>query len=242
MKKYSFLVDGIPVGIYSASEFEIANNSYLADSDTEGIKVMLTADSQSDFRLEYLDKNNTKPREPHIPLAALSCFLKVVRGYPDMTLDITTDKGVYKLYLSATRNYNFVVNDVKCKVLCTKTVDFYDGISFAVDVIDQYGSCGVVVCNDTECFDKTRATLLNARLRQDGITTLIIASYIDRIGIISLGDIMPHEAIAIGISAISSRGISLPYVRYTASVNGVDIALQLTSRSITFYPEIKYIS
>ena len=242
MKKYSFLVDGISVGIYSASELEIASDSDLADSDTEGIKVMLTADSQSDFRLEYLDKNNTKPREPHIPLAALSCFLKRVRGYPDMTLDITTDKGIYKLYLSATQNYNFVVNDVKCKVLCTKTIDYHDGISLSVDIIDHYGACAVLLCNDVERFDKTRATLLNARLRQDGITTLIIASYTDRIGIISLGDIMPHEAIAIGISAISLRGISLPHVRYTASVNGVDIALQLTSRGITFYPEIKSIS
>ena len=242
MKKYSFLVDGIPVGIYSASELEIANDSDLIDSDTEGVKVMLTADSQSDFKLEYLDKNNTKPREPHIPLAALSCFFKVVRGYPNMELDIATDKGMYKISLSGTRNYNFAINDIKCKVLCTKTVDFCDGISVTLDVIDRYGACGVATCNDIECFDKTRAILLYDRLRQDGITSLVVASYTDRIVILALGDITPHEAIVIGISDLFSRGLSLPHVRYTASVNGVDIALRLTLRGITFYPEIKYIS
>ena len=242
MEKYSFSVDGIPVEIYSAWESTGADSNDLTDADTEGVKVMLTADSQSDFRLEYLDKNNIKPREPHIPLAALSCFLKVVRGYPNMALDIATDKDIYKLSLSETQNHNFTVNGIKCKVLCTKTVDFCDGIAMAVDVIDQHGVCGVLACNDTECFDKMRAILLYDRLRQDGISSLVVVSYTDRIVILMLGDIMPHDAIAIGISILSSRGVLLPRGKCTASVNGVDIALQLTSRSITFYPEIKYIS
>ena len=242
MEKYSFLVDGIPVEIYSALESTGADSNDLTDADTEGVKVMLTADSQSDFRLEYLDKNNIKPREPHIPLAALSYFLKRVRGYPDMALDISTDKGIYKLSLSETQNYNFAIKDIKCKVQCTKTVDFCDGIAMAVDVMDHYGACGVAACNDIECFDKTRACLLFDRLRQEGITSLVIASHTDRIGIVALGDITPHEAISIGISDLSSRGVSLPHARYTALVNGVDIALQLTSLGITFYPEIKYIS
>lgn len=242
MKKYSFSVDGIPVGIYSALELEVANDSYLADSDTEGINVMLTADSQSDFRLEYLDKNNIKPREPHIPLAALFCFLKRVRGYPDMTLDIAIGQGTYKLSLSKTQNYDFTVNDIKCKVLCTKNVDFCDGIGVGVDLVDRYGGCAAVACNDIECFDTSRAVLMLERLREDGISSLVVVSYKDRIGIIARGNIIPHEAVAIGISYLSSQGVSLPHAKYTASVNGVDIALQLTSRGITFYPEIKCIS
>ena len=238
MKKYSFSVDGIPVEINSA----ITKVGDVTDYDTDGVKVMLTVDSQSDFRLEYLDKNNIKPREPHISLAALSCFFKRVRGYPDMALDIAVDDRIFKLSLNEYPNYSFRVKDVKCKVLCAKTVEFCDGVCVAVDVIDDCGGCAALICSDTECFDKSRATLIHERLRGNGISSLVVISYTDRIGIITLGDITPYEAIVIGLSLLSSRGISVPTGRYTSKVNGVDIALQRTSSGTVFYPEIKCIS
>ena len=242
MKKYSFSVDGIPVEIYSLSESECATGNDHADSEKKSIKVMLTTDLQNDFRVEYFSNNNTKPREPHIPIAALSCFFKRVRGYPDMALDIAIDDRVIKLPLKKTQNYNFTVKDIKCKVLCSKSVDFCDGACVAADVIDCCGGCAVSVCNDTECFDISRAALMLERLREDGISSLAVVSYTDRIGVIAVGDINPYEATQIGISVLSSRGVVLAPGRYVASVNGVNIALQRTPSGIVFYPEIKCIS
>ena len=122
--------------------------------------------------------------------------------------------------------------------MSSKTVDFCDGICITVDVIDKYSGCAAVVCNDAECFDESRLDLMLERLRQDGISSLIITSYTDRIIITTVGDITPYEAVQIAISVLSFRGVSLIPGRYTADVNRQTLEFLKLSSGTVFYPEV----
>ena len=242
MTKYTFSVDGASVVIYPVSSLAEAERDLPLLIGEGEISVALLPDLSCDFRIVCLNKEYNTPRELHIPLAALSCFLKRVRGYPDMMLDIACESMIFKLYLDKTEKYNFTLKDEKCKILCTKMVRFADETCVTVDVVDRCGGCAVLICGDAELFDSARADLMLSRLRQDGIHSLVIASYSDCIVIGALGDITAYEAIAMGLSAISSRGTPLAVGRYTALVNRRPIDFLRLSSAIVFYPEINCIS
>ena len=242
MKKYTFLIDGVSVAIYPVLTSEEIGREALMHYGDEQISVALLSDEHSDFRIVCYDKKYNTPRESQIPLAALSCFLMRVRGYPEMRLDIACDDKTYKLSLDKQNGYNFSVKDEKCKIICTKNVEFDDGISIDAYVIDRLGGCAFVLCEDVDLFDKGRAEILFDRLKQDGISSLVIASNSDRLRIRALGYITSYEAVRIALCVLSSRGVVLAPGRYVASVNGVNIALQRTPSGIVFYPEIKCIS
>ena len=241
MKKYTFLIDGVSVAIYPVLTSEEIGREALIRYGDEEISVALLSDEHSDFRIVCYDKKYNTPREPQIPLAALSCFLMRVRGYPEMRLDIACDDKTYKLSLDKQNGYNFSVKDEKCKILCTKNVEFDDGISIDAYVIDRLGGCALVLCEDADLFDKGRAEIFFDRLKQDGISSLVIASNSDRLRIRALGYITSYEAMRIALCALSLIGVLLPLGRYTADVNRQTLEFSKLASGIVFYPEIQYV-
>lgn len=242
MTKYLFSVDGIPVNIYPVCELSMVKTPLLFEGEKGAVNVALLSDSDADFRIEYFDENNHRPREPHLALAALSCFFSRVRGYPDMRLDIAYGDKIFKLTLDKYNGYNFLVNIGKCKNICAKTVDFLDGVSVNCDILQTPDVCAVLMCDDAKCFSTERIRLLFDRIRPSGAKSLIALSSGDKYAIVTVGDIYPHEAVRVALSQ------HLPYLPDAQSgvsemlVDGTPSRFSLSPRGITFYPEIKYIS
>ena len=242
MTKYEFSVDGIPVAIYPISEPEEVVGEVPQAADEVAIRVALTLDTEADLRVDYYNKYRNEPREPHLPLAALSCFLSRVRGYPDMTLDVAYHGGTAKLALDKLNGYKFSVNSEKCKIICAKTVDFLDGTSLRLDVIGSPFSCACLVLEDAELFDRERLTLALDRLRREGVSAIVLASLGTGLCLRTAGDISPYAAVRVATSILPTRGIILPEGHAEATVNGTRLKFSRTRTCLTFYPEIKYIS
>ena len=242
MTKYNFSVDGIPVAIYPLSDTEEVGKMLLTATDDGAIRVALLSDPEADYRIVCFDKSNTEPREPHLSLAALSCFLSRVRGYPDMSLDVAYHGGAARLTLDKLNDYNFSVNNEKCKIICAKTVDFLDGTSLRLDVVDSPFSCACLLLEDAELFDRERLTLVLDRLRRDGVSAIVLASLGTGLCLRTAGDISPYAAVRVVTSLLSARGIILPEGHAEATVNGTRLKFARTRTRLAFYPEIKYIS
>lgn len=242
MTKYKFSVDGIPVAIYTLSEPEAVVEEMPQAADEVAISVAFAPDTETDLRVEYFSKYRNEPREPHIPLAALSCFLSRVRGYPDMTVELVYSGGIIKLTLDRMNDYNFTLKNEKCKILCTKNVDFLDGISQECSIINASYPYAILLCEDAECFDEGRLDLLFDRLKQTGITSLLILSFSEGLTVKTAGEISPYRAVARAVSYLSYRGVAFPDGYATAYVDGRQCKILKTCAGITFYPEIKYIS
>lgn len=242
MTKYTFSVDGIPVAIYPILDPRLMEPGPTFDGDKGAVNMALLSDTEADFRIEYFDKNNSPPREPHLPFAALSCFFSRVKGYPDMCLDIAVGDKITGLILNKAKEYNFLVNSGKCKNICAKTVDFLDGVSVNCNIFEAPSVCATAFCSDTECFCAERLRLLFDRLRPCGAESLAVISFGNKLRILTVGDISPYEAVRLALLQYTPESFKAPLGVTEASVNGRPYKFSLFHRGITFYPEIKYIS
>ena len=242
MTKYTFSVDGISVVIYPVCEPCGIKTAPLFDGEEGAIKVALLSDSEADFRIECFDKSNFRPREAHLPFAALSCFFSRVRGYPDMSLEIAYGDKITKLALDKYNGYKFLVNSGKCKNICAKTVDLLDGVSVRCDILETPDLCALLLCDDVEHFSRERLRLLYDRLEPSGAKSLIALSDGDKLRIRTVGDIYPYEAVRIALGELPLRTPEAQMGVSEALVDGAPCKFSLSNRGITFYPEIKYIS
>lgn len=242
MTKYLFSVDGISVVIYPVCEPWGIKTAPIFDGEEGAIKVALLSDSEADFRIECFDKNNFRPREPHLVLAALSCFFSRVRGYPDMSLEIAYRDKVTKLALDKYNGYKFSVNGGKCKNICAKTVDFLDGVTVRCDILQTPDICALLLCDDVDHYSIERLRLLYDRLGSSGVKSLAALSDGDKLRIRTVGDIYPYEAVRIALGELPLRTPDAQLGVSEALVDGAPCKFSLSNRGITFYPEIKYIS
>lgn len=242
MKKYTFSVDGASVSVFTAEGGEIVREKILCGLREGELAALISLDRECDFQVECFDKNNNTPREPHLPLAALSCFFERVRSYPKMTLDISCGGKKYEIKTNENDGYKFSVNSGKCKTLCSKTVKFSDGIEIRADIVSSDKLYAVTVCEDSELFDTGRLLLLFESLKASGVSSAVVLSFGDELRIKSVGEMPFYEAIRIAADVLGSMGITLPEGEHDALVSGRRHRFSVAQRQLIFSPEIQYIS
>ena len=242
MDKYKFTVDGISVTVCPTHD-ATDKADLIADELCESeLSMLLYPDRDADFRVDCFYKNTDTPREPHLILAALSCFFGRVRSYPAMTLEIATPDNKYDLVIGKDYPYNFSVNRGKCKILYSKALKFSDEIEIVSNLIEGEEVYAAVICEDADTFDNGRLELLFNMQKEKGIKAALVLSRGEILNIKYVGKISLYEAARVGAFALYRKGCVLDQTDGTSIINGKEIRLSHSRGVLTFYPEIKYLS
>ena len=238
MKKYDLLLDGIPISVISEG---VTERRVVADTVCDGGYAVIVSPCEcADFSVTCIDKNNLELREPYLVFMALSCFFKTVRGFPDITLDVLYRGDFYEMPIDDGEK-KFTVNVGKCKILCTKTVEFDDGIAVSVDVINCGYPCACVLCRDSELFSKSRLSKIPSLVGMGRDASAIAASYDEILRIRCCGPIPYYSAVSAAISSLLASGVAFIDSTFVASVDGREHRLSYSRGVLTFYPNIKYL-
>ena len=165
MEKYDFSLYGNTVTVYPISAVErdirraISTASISLRDDAIGVLVYPVPNA--DFGITCFDKNDIIPREPQLILAALSCFFKTVRGFPNMELDVLYQGKQYEAVVGE-ENANELENKNKCKFKYTKTIKFADNTELMIDVYQGEKRIAVVLCEDSDLFDERILSLITS--------------------------------------------------------------------------------
>ena len=241
MKKYDFSVDGISVSVYP-SDYAQKDRVSICESLSGGeYAVLLYPDEQADCYAVCFDKNNNEPREPYICLAALFCFFDRVCAYPKMSIDVKYGGSVYELSLRS-NEYKFSDNVGKCKILCTKTVKFADGVEIDAYTVGNDSPVLSLICEDSELFDKERLKLLIASSSFGEVRSAVAISFSDRLRITSLFAPLFYETITAAVSLLLAKGIKLPESENVCLLDGTLHKFAFSNGNLIFYPSVKYIS
>ena len=241
MTKYRFSIDGIPVTIYPQTALFYDRAKILGELSNDEFALALLFDDRADFRVDIFDKNNNEPREPHLFLAALFCFFKNVRSYPDMTFDIAYGDGIVTIDISDSE-YKFTVKVGKWKRLSVNTAHFPDGIDIEYNTVCGDITCAVAICFDSNLFDKDVLRRILDLGREYGIRAALSVSFEDVLHVHQVGEALPYEAICAAVTVISSKGVILPNGRHNAFICNSEYEISIMSKRIDFYPSVKYLS
>lgn len=240
MKKYDFSFDKIPVSVIT-DVLDMTVRQAVADTLCDGgYAVLVYPDADVDFGALCIDKNNLELREPHLALAALSCFFKEIRHLPDIKFEVTYRGKVYELDINDDRK-KFTVNVGKCKIICAKTVKFDDLSEIDVYVGDNGYEYACTVCHDCEHFLTDRLSLIPSLIGMRRDTPAVAVSFGDTVNIKSVGAIPFYDALAIGLSTLSRSGTDIPRGAFCARINSFEHSACYSSGKLTFYPDIKYL-
>ena len=241
MQKYDLSLDTIPITVYSM-EHEVRQSDEICAALCEaGLAVCVYPVTCADFGITCISKNNLDLREPHIPLAALSCFFKRVRGLPNISFNVVFQGKSYELAVND-KQYDFTVNVGKCKFLCAKILNFSDGVELSADVIKNGIPCMCTLCHDVDTFDAEGLSTLPTHLGMKRDAPAIAASYCDFLKIKCHGALPFYDAALVAISTLERHGITLPSGKGALTVNGREHAFSHYAGRLTFYPHVKYLS
>ena len=241
MKKYRFLVDKIFVTLYSAS-FGYNRAEILDELGADELAVFLLPDLRADFRVELFDKRNEEPREPRLCFADLFCFFEKVCSYPNMMLEIAYKDSIVLMDISSGKEYKFSVKVGKCKSLGRDKIKFSDGIEILYHVIGNETPTLVVVCDDSNLFDKSALSRILENGRGYGARVALAISLSDFLHVKQVGIALPCEVIEAAFVALSLDGVSIKGGRQTAFIAGDEYDFSISERELTFYPRLKYLS
>ena len=240
MERFIFWVDGARAFIYSQfGEDDDVHRRCELLTDGE-LAVVIYPEREADFFVECFDKSGGEIREPYIALAVLSHFFSRVRGLPDITFDVLYRGNFCELVVSGDA-VKFSVNVGKCKLLCTKTAIFSDGVEIYADLISLGSEVVSVVCTDSDLFDHARLALLPEILGMRVGAPALAVSFDGEMRIRTTRDIPYYDAVAVGAFSLLERGTDIPGGRLTAHVNGRCYTFSLSDGVLTFYPDIKYL-
>ena len=242
MEKYKILVSGIPVNVYPAADHEAEKNEMLRALNSGELAVVVHPGYDADFKIDCFDKNNKEPREPYVPLAALSCFFGRIRSYPDMSLSIAFSGKNYDLDIKSGEEYKFSVNSGKCKILCSNTVRYDDGVELTSHIVGPGDVAAAVLVEDADCFDAGRLALLLEGSAPRGVRSAVALSSSGSLSLKTAGDIHFFDALIIADHVLSHSKRRLNDGFYEATVNGEKHKFSKHRKELAFYPEIKYIS
>jgi hypothetical protein len=185
-----------------------------------------------------IDKFNNEPKEPYLPLAALSYFFGTLRGYPRMELEIKYNGKVHELHIGQ-NEYSFSVNVGKCKNICAKNLNFEDGIDI-LGYTTGTGKCAFIIpCADSELFCEDRLVALLDRYEYAAAVSVSAGgSIILRSAPASLS----YTLVSDSISVLLSTGISIPDGQLALTLNGIPLRVCRCDDTLHFYSMIKYIS
>ena len=240
MRCYSFLVDGIRVLVYSPLGERLDVSSVLAGMADGEMTVVIRPDLVADFFVECFDKRGDSPRDGDLALAVLSHFFRVVRGLPSVSLEMMYRGNLHELYIGDGDD-KFSVNVGKCKLLCTKTAIFADGVEILVDAVRLGYECACTSCADSDLFATERLSALREAVVMPVGTPAIAVSFDGTMKVRTCGSIPYYDAIAVGAFSLLERGTDIPGGRLTAHVNGRRYTFSLSDGVLTFYPDIKYL-
>ena len=240
MKKYDFSLDGIPISVITEALDTTVRRAVADTLSDGGYAVLVYPDEATDFAVTCIDKNNLELREPHLALAALSCFFKEVRRFPDITFDLTYCGERYELIVDGERK-NFTVNVGKCKFICAKTVKFPDGIELCADIFNCGYECVATLCYSCGHFDAERLRLLPTLLGMRRDTPAVAISYAEKLCVRTTGAIPFYDAVAVAISALGRGCVPVACGPIVACVDDCEHETYYSSGRLCFYPNIKYL-
>jgi len=240
MEKYRFSVDGTLVSVYPLRSNPYDREEVLAELRDGEFAVILSPDGDADFLVTSYDKNNTEPRESTFVLAALFCFFKAVRDYPDMTLDVKYCEKMYEIPLSNERP-EVSVNVGKSKIKCTKTVKLADGIEIVAREVDCGNAIIAALCYDSDLFDEGQLKLLLFSFIGEGARSAIVVSHADKMRIKAFGQPLIYEAITAGVVTLSTEGLRLSDGECVCLVDGKEYVFFKDKGNLTFYPDVRYL-
>ena len=240
MRCYSFLVDGIRVLVYSPLGERLDVSAVLAGMADGEMTVVIRPDLVADFFVECFDREGNSPRNGDLVLAVLSYFFGVVRGLPSVCLDVVYLGKVYELYIGDDGD-KFSVNVGKCKLLCTKTAIFADGVEIFVDAVRLGYECACTTCADSDLFATERLSALREAVVMPVGTPAIAVSFDGTIKVRTCGSIPYCDAVAFGVIALQRRGVRVADGRQIATVDGRRYTFSRSGDMLTFYPDIKYL-
>ena len=241
MKKYRFLVDGIYVTLYSVS-FGYDRVGILDELQDDELAVVLLPDLRADFRVELFDKRNKEPREPRLCFAALFYFFEKVCAYPNMTLEFAYKDGIMPMELYTGAAYKLSVKVGKCKHLGKERMRFPDDIEVEYHIIGGKTPTLLVVCEDSDLFDKAALSRILENGRRYGARVALAISFLGSLHVKQVGIALPCEVIEVALTALSFDGVSLQGKIQTAYISGLEYEFSTSDNDIAFYPSVKYLS
>ena len=239
MKKYDFSLDEIPISVITLSDPKTVRQA-VANSLYDGYAVFVYPECGADFGVLCIDKNNIEPREPYLPLTALSCFFSAVRRLPQITFDVLYRGVVYEVPVFNGER-KFSVNSGKCKILCAKTVKFDDGIEITAYVVSGEDTCICTLCHDSDLFCFEHLFELVTLMGMGRNTPVIAVSCGESLRLKFIGAVPYYQAVAYANVLLTHLGARLNTGTNTAFVNGREHTFLLSSDKLTFYPNIKYL-
>ena len=240
MRKYRFSVDEETVSVYPCEDTDTLREYALGDIGEGEIAVLVFPVQDADFGALSFDKNNYRPREPQLTLAALSWFFRNVRGYPKMNIDVRINGVMHELNLDDS-SFKYSDNIGKCKILCTKTVKFADEIELNIKIVRSENTFATVVCHDAETFDEGRLRLLLSKLFDDDVDAAIAVSMTDRLTARCVGKFSFSDALSVSIAALIAEGIKCKDGAFPCELNRRKVFLICNGVNVTYHPEIKYL-
>ena len=240
MRKYQLSVDGDLISVYSCEDAKILREWVLGDMGEGEIAVLLYPVDDADFGALSFDKNNAEPRESQLVSVALSWFFRNVRGYPKMNIDVRINGAMRELNLD-NGGCGCSVNVGKCKIICTKTAKFADGIELDAKIIRSENIFATVVCHDAETFDEGRLRLLLSKLSDDGVDAGIAVSMTDKLTVRCVGEFTFSDALSVSIAALIAEGIKCKDGAFLCELNQRKVFLICNGGNISYHPEIKYL-
>ena len=242
MKKYRFSVDGRAVTVFSVSGLDGVRTGLCSELIGDELAVVIRPSEEVDVFAECFDKNNENVREPQICLAALSCLFESVLSYPKMTMDCQYNGSKFVIDISRPKDHGFCFNMAKSKILCTKSIEFSDGIPLDAAVIGRESGITVLTCSDAELFDLSRLSLVFRREAASGISSCAAVSYGDVMCLRCVGNATSYGVIAACVSLLSDRGCTFSSEMQSALLNDTEYLFSYNGHQISFYPRTKYLS
>ena len=236
MKRLDFTFDGIPVAVYPMSEER--EEPLFCDSE---VAVAFCPCERCDFAVRCFGGDGLYATDPYLPLCILAYFFGKVRRLPDAVIEMSYLDKTYEVDVDGYAG-EFAVNSGKCKTLYTKNAHFVDGVEISACVIKGREQCVTVTVADAECFDESRLLLLPGLLDLPAPTPAIAVSFDGALRIRASRPMAYYDAMLYAVRLLSASGAHLPCGRLYAELFGRRHAFSVSEGTLTFYPDIKYLS
>ena len=241
MKKYDLSLDGIPMSVYPMERKPTELKPIAQELVGDGLAVALYPEGNADFGVTCIDKNNIELREPYLPIAALSCFFKSARSFPDISFEVLYRGALYELNV-CDKPYEFSVNVGKCKFMCSKTAVYPDKVEVRADAVALDKACITTVCYDSELFDSDRLSALTAILGMSIDTPAVAISFDGGLRLKYNGRLPFYDAVSLAVFSLERRRELIPSGKLLATVNGREHAFRYSAGRLSFTLNAKYLS
>ena len=238
MKKYAVCVDKILFLIFSCVERKPEIGSICSEIPVGSYAVLVLPSDRADVSLECYGSDGRAVKEPHLCFAALSFFLKRIRGLPVKEIEIEFSGKVYSSNISENTQVRFCKLPLKCKDWLSKDIIIQDKTHILCYDIQMDYNMRIFVAEDADAVSESFLRSLLVREGEAMADTVISVSYDGAVKLSATDQIYRYRYLASAISVLNLREMVIRDGEYTAHFAGGIHKFRLNRSDIIFLPEV----